>query len=92
MSQNFSKKNVGIYNFLIFMRINVENISFASNTCTSNYRKRCDGTSASLWKTKTSGIQPFFFVRIPPDVFSLELCTLKLLVYKSRYTQPIIYI
>jgi hypothetical protein len=32
------------------------------------------------------------FVRVPPDIISLQLCTPKLLVYNSSYTQSIIYI
>jgi hypothetical protein len=33
-----------------------------------------------------------YFVRVPPDVISLQLCTPKLLVYNSSQMQSIIYI
>jgi hypothetical protein len=33
-----------------------------------------------------------FLVCVPPDAISLQLCTPKLLVYNSTYTQSIIYI
>jgi hypothetical protein len=33
-----------------------------------------------------------FFVRVPPDIISLQLCTPKLLVHNASYTYCIIYV
>jgi hypothetical protein len=54
-------------------------------------RRHPVSVTASLNKHLSSGIQPLF-VCLPPDVMSLQLCSPKLFVYNSTYTQSIIYI
>jgi hypothetical protein len=54
-----------------------------------------DVNSPVFWYMAPCGLEQWystFFVCVPPDIISLQLCIPKLLVYNSSYTQSIIYI